>query len=148
MLRSKAAAQEAWEAEVNKCEELAAKGGFFHSIDPGTAQEDLEADRNEYYKQFISLRYDYSAVELNPRPGYTIHGVHKDDIPIEIKTVTSSEYKDSNNKPTSLKRKYSDADEDAAAHFTSSGSGRRADKLCSRWEYQCCNASSCIGFHG
>ena len=98
-----AAAQEAWEAEVNKCEELAAKGGFFHSIDPGTAQEDLEADRNEYYKQFISLRYDYSAVELNPRPGYTIHGVHKDDIPIEIKTVTSSEYKDSNNKPTSLK---------------------------------------------
>ena len=69
-----AAAQEAWEAEVNKCEELAAKGGFFHSIDPGTAQEDLEADRNEYYKQFISLRYDYSAVELNPRPGYTIHG--------------------------------------------------------------------------
>ena len=98
-----AAAQEAWEAEVNKCEELAAKGGFFHSIDPGTAQEDLEADRNEYYKQFISLRYDYSAVELNPRPGYTIHGGHKDDIPIEIKTVTSSEYKDSNNTPTSLK---------------------------------------------
>lgn len=86
-------AQEEWQRQVDACEELAAQGGFFHSIDPGEAQADLEADRNDYYKQFISLKYDYSVKELTPRPGYTVHGSHTDDIPVEIKTVTSSEYK-------------------------------------------------------
>lgn len=89
------AAQEAWQTEVDRCEALAAQGGFFHSLDEGEAKSQLESDRDEYYRQFISLKYDYSAAELSPRPGYTIHGEHTDDIPVEIRTVTSSEYKDS-----------------------------------------------------
>lgn len=89
------AAKEAWQEEVNYCESLAEQGGFFHSIDAGEAKEQLEADRDKLYGQFISLKYDYSAAELIPRPGYTNHGSHTDDIPIEVKTVTSSEYKDS-----------------------------------------------------
>ena len=48
----------------------------------------------------------------------------------------------------SFEEKYQEDVYKRQAHFTPSGSGRRADKLCSRWEYQCCNASSCIGFHG
>ena len=88
------AAKEAWQEEVDYCERLAEQGGFFHSIDAGEAKEQLEADRDKLYGQFISLKYDYSAVELTPRPGYTNHGSHTDDIPIEVKTVTSSEYKD------------------------------------------------------
>ena len=48
-------------------------------------KEQLEADRDKLYGQFISLKYDYSAVELTPRPGYTNHGSHTDDIPIEVK---------------------------------------------------------------
>ena len=53
----------------------------------------MEADRDEYYKQFISLTYDYSAAEVEARDGYILHGTHRDDIPIETKTVTSSEFK-------------------------------------------------------
>ena len=91
---NEAAAKEAWQKEVDYCETLAEQGGFFHSLDAGEAKEQLEADRDKFYNQFISLKYEYSAVELTPRPGYTNHGSHTDDIPIEIKTVTSSEYKD------------------------------------------------------
>lgn len=88
------AAMEAWQEEVDRCEELAAEGGFFHSLNEGEAKAMMEADRDQYYQDFISLTYDYSAVELAPRPGYTLHGSHPEDIPIEIKTVTSSEWKD------------------------------------------------------
>lgn len=88
------AAQAAWQEQVDICEALAAEGGFFHSINEGEARDEMEDDRDSYYKQFIALKYTYSAVELEPRPGYTIHGSHTDDIPIEIKTVTASEYKD------------------------------------------------------
>lgn len=90
---NEAAAWETWQEEVDRCEALAAEGGFYHSIEPGEAKAELEADRDKLYKQFISLKYEYSAAEITPRPGYTIHGGHTDDIPIEVKTVTSSEYK-------------------------------------------------------
>ena len=79
---------------MDYCETLVEQSGFFHSLDAGEAKEQLEADRDKFYNQFISLKYEYSAVELTPRPGYTNHGSHTDDIPTEIKMVTSSEYKD------------------------------------------------------
>lgn len=88
------AAKEAWQAEVEKCERLVQEGGFFHSLEPDIAKAELEADRDTYYKEFIALKYDYSAAEIIARPGYVLHNLHPDDIPIEIKTVTSSEYKD------------------------------------------------------
>lgn len=91
---NEADAMEAWQEEVDKCEALEKQGGFFHSLEEGEAQTMMETDRDSFYEQFISLKYDYCAVELKPRPGYTIHGSHPEDIPIEIKTVTSSEWKD------------------------------------------------------
>jgi len=85
-----------WLEGVKECEELVEEGGFFHAIDPTgqTQREALEADRDEFYKDFISLKYEYSAKETAPAPGYSLHGNHPDDIPLEWRTVTSSEYKD------------------------------------------------------
>lgn len=85
-----------WYEEVKKCEQLVKEGGFFHCIDPesGAAKKALEEDRDQFFKDFISLTYDYSAREIQAAPGYTLHGTHTDDIPIEWRTVTSSEYKD------------------------------------------------------
>lgn len=87
-------AWEAWAEEVAKCEELANEGGFFHAIDEGAAKEALEEDRDQFYKDFTSLTYEYSAVETQARTGYILHDIHTDDIPIEWRTVTSSQYKD------------------------------------------------------
>ena len=74
--------------------ELANEGGFFHAIDPGAAKEALEEDRDQFYKDFTSLTYEYSAEETRARTGYILHGLHTDDIPVEWRTVTSSQYKD------------------------------------------------------
>lgn len=84
-----------WLAGVQECERLVEKGGFFHAIDPTgrTQKEALEKDRDQFYQDFISLTYEYSAKETIPAPGYALHGNHPDDIPVEWRTVTSSEYK-------------------------------------------------------
>lgn len=84
-----------WYEEVKICEELVEQGGFFHCIEPGDAAIiAMEEDRDRFYKDFISLTYDYSAEEIKAAKGYILHGTHTDDIPIEWRTVTSSEYKD------------------------------------------------------
>jgi hypothetical protein len=84
-----------WLAGVQECERLVEKGGFFHAIDISGApqKEALEQDRDQFYKDFISLDYEYSAKETTPAPGYALHGSHPDDIPVEWRTVSSSEYK-------------------------------------------------------
>ncbi len=84
-----------WLAGVQECERLVEKGGFFHAIDPTgrTQKEALEKDRDQFYQDFISLTYEYSAKETTPAPGYALHGNHPDDIPVEWRTVTSSEFK-------------------------------------------------------
>ena len=89
-------AWENWLEGVKECEDHVKQGGFFHAIDPTgqTQKKALEADRDEFCKEFISLKYQYSAKELLPAPGYSLHGSHPDDIPLEWRTVTSSEYKD------------------------------------------------------
>lgn len=98
---------DAWEEEVETCTELVAEGGFFcataeNGYENGEdssgeeSKKEMEDDRDLYYEQFISLVYKYSAVETQARPGYIIHDVHTDDIPIEEKTVTSSQLKDYN----------------------------------------------------
>lgn len=85
----------AWYEEVKKCEKLVEEGGFFHCTEPGdAAKEAMEADRDQFYKDFISLTYEYSASEIQAAKGYILHGLHTDDIPVEWRTVTSSEYKD------------------------------------------------------
>jgi hypothetical protein len=77
-----------WYEEVKVCEELVKEGGFFHSITPGLAKEEMQKDRDQFYKDYISLTYDYSAVETDPAKGYTLHGNHTDDIPLEWRVVT------------------------------------------------------------
>lgn len=90
------AAWQAWYEEVETCEKLVEEGGFFHAIEEGAAQKAMEEDRDQFYKDFISITYDYSAEEIEAATGYILHGAHTDDIPIEWRTVTSSEYKDTN----------------------------------------------------
>ncbi len=53
----------------------------------------MEEDRDQFYKDFISLTYEYSAKEIQATKGYILHGIHTDDIPVEWRVVTSSEYK-------------------------------------------------------
>lgn len=87
-------AWEKWEEEVKTCEELVKQGGFFHCIsEDGAAKAAMEADRDQFYKDFVSLTYEYSAKETTAPKGYTLHGKHTDDIPVEWRNVTSSEYK-------------------------------------------------------
>lgn len=84
-----------WYKEVETCEQLVEEGGFFHCISTdGAAKQAMEEDRDQFYKDFISLTYEYSAEEIMAPKGYAIHGTHTDDIPIEWRNVTSSEYKD------------------------------------------------------
>lgn len=88
-------AWKAWYEEVEHCEQLVAEGGFFHCISTdGAAKKALEEDRDQFYKDFISLTYEYSAEEITAPKGYIRHGIHTDDIPMEWRCVTSSEYKD------------------------------------------------------
>lgn len=85
----------AWKKEVETCEQLVEEGGFFHCISTdGAAKAALEEDRDQFYKDFISLTYEYSAKEIQAAKGYILHGIHTDDIPVEWRVVTSSEYKD------------------------------------------------------
>lgn len=50
-----------------------------------------EADVNATYEKFIALRYSYTFRETDARTGYTLHGNHGDDLPIEVITTDSSE---------------------------------------------------------
>ena len=111
----------AYMSEIQRCRDLEAEGGFFchsdeYDIDINAsggydskeeyeaecnnntpipdAMKELEDDRDIHYQDFISLRYEYGAKEIAAPKGYILHGTHTDDIPIEVRVVTSSEYKD------------------------------------------------------
>ncbi|MBP3927763.1 MAG: hypothetical protein J6D13_11420, partial [Clostridium sp.] len=49
-------------------------------------------DRDDTYERFISLRYSYAWQEFQARDGYIRHGLHADDLPIEIITTDASEH--------------------------------------------------------
>lgn len=90
-----ALAEEAWQEQVDYCEQLAAEGGFFHTAEESisdAAKNEMIADRDQFYDDFISLTHDYSAEEIAARDGYIIHGNHTDDIPVERVVIHSSEY--------------------------------------------------------
>ena len=102
---------DAWEDEVETCQKLideAATGYYCATAENGytggedadgaKSKKEMEDDRDARYAEFISLQYKYSAIELQARPGYILHSVHTDDIPIEEKTVTSSQLKEFNSK--------------------------------------------------
>ena len=88
-------AEEAWQQQVDYCRKLAQEGGFFHTEEAGisdTAKNELQADRDKFFNDYISLTYDYSAKEKTARDGYILHDVHTDDIPVERVVIHSSEY--------------------------------------------------------
>lgn len=68
-------------------------GGQTTSADGGESYEKsgCRQDCEDTYRKFISLRYSYALVEIKARDGYVLHGVHADDIPVEIITTDSSE---------------------------------------------------------
>lgn len=96
--------EEEYEREIAVCEALAAAGGFFHDLDG--AADQLRADRDRHYREFVSLTYDYSARELTARDGYVLHnqeqvhepneniydGIHRDTVPVETVTIHASQY--------------------------------------------------------
>ena len=49
------------------------------------------ADCQETYENFISLRFTYTWKEMQARNGYILHGLHNDDVPVELVTTTSSQ---------------------------------------------------------
>ncbi len=75
---------EEWQAAVNECEaRAAAGGGTFHHWECGREEEPSEEEsfeasgckeaRDNAYKIFINLEYDYTFKEAKPRDGYIIH---------------------------------------------------------------------------
>ena len=50
-----------------------------------------KADAQETYDKFVSLKYSYTFREEKAREGYTLHGNHADDLPIEVITTDASE---------------------------------------------------------
>lgn len=96
--------QEDWQACIEACEDYADQysGVHFHWINDGAdasasgevafAQSGCQADAEETYEAFISLRYSYAFQEEQARDGYALHGKHQDDVPIEIIRTDSSEH--------------------------------------------------------
>lgn len=61
-----------------------------HSQD-SSAREEMLADRDATYENFIGLEYSYTLKEQNACAGYILHGKHRDDQPIETVTLTSAQ---------------------------------------------------------
>lgn len=110
------ALEEEWGSCVSACEEKAEEGTHFHWLmeegdaqaeepgdesetggtegaDPQTAYEKSGclADCQKTYDTWISMKYSYTFVETAAREGYGLHGVHRDDVPIEIITTDASQ---------------------------------------------------------
>ena len=50
-----------------------------------------KADCEKTYENFIHLRFTYTWKEIQARTGYILHGLHRDDVPVEMVTTVSSE---------------------------------------------------------
>ena len=87
--------REQWQAE----QELCAATCDFHAQNDDeenrqedtSARDDMLADRDETYENFISLEYSYWLEEKTARTGYILHGEHKDDEEIETVVLVSAQ---------------------------------------------------------
>ncbi|WP_319638569.1 SpaA isopeptide-forming pilin-related protein [Lacrimispora sp. 210928-DFI.3.58] len=87
--------REQWQAE----QELCASTCDFHVSNEDednheqdtAAMEAMLADRDETYENFINLEYSYTLEEIHARNGYTLHGKHNDDQPIETVVLSSAQ---------------------------------------------------------
>lgn len=79
-------------AEIAESGETAGGDGS-QGADAETAFEEsgCQADCEETYEAFIGLRFTYTWKEIQARTGYILHGLHADDLPIELVTTDSSE---------------------------------------------------------
>lgn len=50
-----------------------------------------EADCEETYETFINLKFTYTWKEMQAKTGYILHGLHSEDVPIEMVTTNSSQ---------------------------------------------------------
>lgn len=77
----------AWQKAVDSCREET----DFHSVTPGEAEEELEAERNLLFQKFIELEYTYTVREVQAKNGYILHDLHTADIPVPIISMKSSQ---------------------------------------------------------
>ena len=61
------------------------------SVEQAFERSGCRSDCEETYEAFIQLKYSYVIREETARTGYTRHGRHRDDVPIEVITTDSSE---------------------------------------------------------
>ena len=61
------------------------------SVEQAFERSGCRSDCEETYEAFIQLEYSYVIREETARTGYTRHGRHRDDVPIEVITTDSSE---------------------------------------------------------
>lgn len=50
-----------------------------------------KADCEETYETFINLKFTYTWKEIQAKTGYILHGLHSEDVPIEMVTTNSSQ---------------------------------------------------------
>ncbi|MCI8517881.1 MAG: hypothetical protein HFG75_13615 [Hungatella sp.] len=86
------------EVDSEAIEEAAESGEFAdagatESADGETAfrNSGCRQDVKDTYEAFTSMKYSYTFVETMAREGYVLHGLHRDDVPIEIITTDSSQ---------------------------------------------------------
>ena len=89
-----------WMTDEGLVEEVRA---VLESGEPGESSGDTPGSREAFeksgcredcektYETFIGLRFTYTWKEIQARTGYILHGLHADDIPVEMITTTSSE---------------------------------------------------------
>ena len=61
------------------------------SVETAFEKSGCREDCENSYEAFINLRYSYTLKEETARSGYTVHGAHGDDVPVEVITTDSSE---------------------------------------------------------
>jgi len=66
-------------------------GGGSASGEEAFEKSGCQADAETTYSNFITLQYSYAFQEDQAREGYTRHGAHTDDLPIEIIRTDASE---------------------------------------------------------
>lgn len=55
------------------------------------SESGCQSARDAAYLRFIKKEYYYTFKEISARPGYTVHGKHEDDLPVEVIRTDSSE---------------------------------------------------------
>lgn len=70
------------------------RGGKTTSAPPEEAYDlsGCKQDCEDTYERFIGLRYSYALKESSARAGYILHGIHADDLPVEVITTDASEH--------------------------------------------------------